>query len=54
MCQYMAIYGSAIESNKKKLYIGFIGEREAAEYIATSNIGFFNIFSKFWNILEQF
>ena len=26
------------KSNKKKLYIGFIGEREAAEYIATSNI----------------
>ena len=33
------------KSNKKKLYIGFIGEREAAEYIATSNIGPFTHFS---------
>ena len=32
------------KSNKKKLYIGFIGEREAAEYIATSNIGPFTHF----------
>ena len=32
------------KSNKKKLYIGFIGEREAAEYIATSNIGPFTFF----------
>ena len=38
--RYMARFGS----NKKKLYIGFIGEREAVEYIATSNIGLFNIF----------
>ena len=37
-------YMARFESNKKKLYIGFIGEREAAEYIATSNIGLFNIF----------
>ena len=39
--RYMA---ARFESNKKKLYIGFIGEREAAEYIATSNIRSFDIF----------
>ena len=42
--RYMA---ARFESNKKKLYIGFIGERESAEYIATSNIRSFYIFF-FW------